>query len=180
MLSSFNRGLIYRVTGQVWPGCDGRLIEAVVLVESGGDPAAISSAGAVGLMQVTPAAAEDVGIDPERLIDPEINLRAGVGYLRLQFDKMAEIPHAWDRMSFALAAYNCGRGWVNIALALARRDCGARGADKNGAWQMWGVGGLYLLHPDCRKGGRRPDAGQALVYVARVRATYDRLNKGVA
>lgn len=85
------------------------LIRAVIRVESSGDPQAVSSAGARGLMQITPAAETDaikVLNLPENLkgdlFDPKYNLLIGVTYLahlRERFD-------GDDRL--ALAAYHMG------------------------------------------------------------------------
>ena len=67
---------------------DPELVRAVVLVESGYDPAALSRKGAMGLMQLMPATARslDVG-DP---YDPEENLRAGTTYLRRMLDRFGK------------------------------------------------------------------------------------------
>lgn len=57
------------------------LVNAVIHHESSGDPNAVSSTGATGLMQIEPSVAKDYGIDPEKLKDPEINRRLGTRYL---------------------------------------------------------------------------------------------------
>jgi len=84
-------------------------IRAVIRVESGGDPRAISSAGAIGLMQVMPStwgaltARYALGRDA---FDPRANILAGTGYLRDLIDRYADLPTA-------LAAYNAGPGRVD-------------------------------------------------------------------
>jgi hypothetical protein len=58
------------------------LINAVIQVESGGNPGAQSAtSSARGLMQVTRAAAIDVGADYDRLFDPQAGIDAGTAYL---------------------------------------------------------------------------------------------------
>ena len=58
---------------------DPDLVLAIIYAESKGDPYKISSAGALGLMQVMPSTAEITGISD--LLDPEKNINAGVKYL---------------------------------------------------------------------------------------------------
>ncbi|MBE3578237.1 MAG: lytic transglycosylase domain-containing protein [Limnochordales bacterium] len=90
------------------------LIMAMIRVESSFKPQSISPRGAVGLMQVMPATAQDmaarIGIeefDPEHdLLEPETNIRIGVCYLA---DLVREFG---PRTAVVLAAYNAGRGTV--------------------------------------------------------------------
>lgn len=78
---------------------DPRLVQAVVQVESGYNPRALSNKGAIGLMQLMPGTANDLAVsDPW---DTEENLRGGTGYLRQMLDRFGEIE-------LALAAYNAG------------------------------------------------------------------------
>jgi len=79
------------------------LILGVIQQESGGDANARSPVGATGLMQLMPATAAGLGVNPN---DPKDNVRGGVKYLLQQlkaFDN--DIPKA-------LAAYNAGPGNV--------------------------------------------------------------------
>ena len=79
---------------------DPHLVAAVVAAESCFDPAAISSKGAVGLMQVVPQSMEEW----ELLLDPAYNLRTGVAHL----NRLLEFFDG-DLLK-SLAAYNCGLG----------------------------------------------------------------------
>lgn len=80
-------------------GVDEALVRAVVQVESGGNPNAVSPKGAMGLMQLMPRTAEAMGVrDP---FDPEQNLRGGVRLLRGLLDEFGDVR-------LALAAYNAG------------------------------------------------------------------------
>ena len=88
-------------------GLDPRLVLAVVMEESGGDPAARSRAGARGLMQLMPGTAADLGVADAT--DPAANLRGGSRYLAEQLDRFD------GRLDLALAAYNAGPGNVQRA-----------------------------------------------------------------
>jgi len=99
-------------------GLDWRLVSAVIYEESRFQPESVSAAGAVGLMQVMPAAAQDVG--ELRFHEPEANVRTGVRYLQRLAREYARAPER-DRLALMLAAYNMGMGHVQDAQALARR-----------------------------------------------------------
>lgn len=78
---------------------DPRLVRAVVQVESGYNPRALSNKGAMGLMQLMPGTARELDVaDPW---NPEQNVRGGTAYLRKMLDRFGELD-------LALAAYNAG------------------------------------------------------------------------
>ena len=81
-------------------GVDARLVEAVVRVESGGNPRAVSPKGALGLMQLMPTRATLLGVAD--VFDPRANLDGGVRHLRDLLARYAGNVH------LALAAYNAG------------------------------------------------------------------------
>jgi len=76
------------------------LVRAVVQVESGFNPGARSNKGAMGLMQLMPSTARELGV--RNPFNPIENVRAGVQYLRQLLDRYG------NDESFALAAYNAG------------------------------------------------------------------------
>ncbi len=85
-------------------GVDARLIEAVARQESGLRDTAVSPAGAIGLMQLMPATARALGVDPR---DADQNLMGGARYL-------GGLIRRYDGdLTLALAAYNAGPGAVD-------------------------------------------------------------------
>jgi len=79
---------------------DPELIHAIVRVESGYDPKAVSSKGAMGLMQLIPATAHRFGVmNP---FDPKQNLEGGVNYLKYLMGLFG------GDLTLSLAAYNAG------------------------------------------------------------------------
>lgn len=96
------RDLVHRVS--VEHGLDPKLVDALVRVESGYDPSAVSRKGAMGLMQLMPATAHRLGVtDP---FDPEQNVRGGVR----EFSRLIGVFRG--NLQLALAAYNAGEGAV--------------------------------------------------------------------
>ena len=79
---------------------DAALIRAVISVESGYNPSAVSGAGAVGLMQLMPETARRYNVTDRH--DPEQNIHGGAQYLRDLLRMFNNDLH------LALAAYNAG------------------------------------------------------------------------
>lgn len=78
---------------------DKKLVMAVIDVESGFNAAAVSSAGAQGLMQIMPKTGQELDLDDP--FDPSENIDAGIRYLRYLLNEFS------DR-KLAVAAYNAG------------------------------------------------------------------------
>ena len=99
---------------------DPMLILAVIKVESGFRPGAVSPKGAVGLMQILPfvarSLAKEVGLKPEHvgrnLHDPALNVRLGVHYLM-------GLKGTFRDLRLALVAYN--RGPTDVRKRLRER-----------------------------------------------------------
>ena len=90
--------------GRVY-GIKTNLLLAVIQTESHGDPAAISRAGAQGLMQLMPATSVQYGV--ANPFDPQANVNGGTRYLR-------DLLHRYrGNLKLALAAYNAGPGLVD-------------------------------------------------------------------
>lgn len=80
------------------------LVRSVMAAESGFQADAVSPKGAIGLMQLMPQTAQDLGADPH---DPAQNVDAGVRYLR-------DLLNKYDGgLWHALAAYNAGPAAVD-------------------------------------------------------------------
>jgi len=79
-------------------GVDPDLYLRVMYAENRGRQGPVSSAGAIGLMQLMPATARELGVDPN---NPLENARGGARYLLQQLNEFQSVP-------LALAAYNAG------------------------------------------------------------------------
>ncbi len=88
-------------------GVDPTLAYETAYQESRLNQNAVSPAGAIGVMQLMPATAASLGVDPR---DLQQNILGGLTYLKQQLDAFGD-PAA------ALAAYNCGPGCVANAIS---------------------------------------------------------------
>lgn len=81
------------------------LLMALIKVESDFNPRAVSRKGCIGLTQLAPATAAELGVDPW---DPRQNVWGGAAYLRMMYDRYGSVEEA-------LWAYNAGPGRVDRA-----------------------------------------------------------------
>ena len=116
---------------------DWRLMAAQCYQESTFDPNALSWAGAQGLMQIMPATARHLGLQPSQMNDPEQNIAAATRYLAELEQTFSDIRDRRSRQDFVLAAYNGGAHHIRDAMALAHRD------GRNP--QSWGEVSRYVL-----------------------------------
>ena len=87
------------------------LIDAIAHVESRYDQAAVSPARAVGIMQLMPGTARDLGVDSR---DPAANIRGGTAYLRMLLNRFD------GDVVRTIAAYNAGPGAVSRSKGIPR------------------------------------------------------------
>lgn len=139
-------GMVRRIARE--EGIDENQFLALVYQESRFNPCAKSPAGAVGLAQLMPGTAGDLGVDPYNI---EQNLRGGARYYKQQLRKYD------GNVSLALAAYNAGAGNVNkyggippfretqgyVANITQKWLPAFGGSDKSGIPLNYGGGGAY-------------------------------------
>ena len=130
-------------------GWDWRLLAAMSYQESGFDPQAVSSMGAMGLMQLMPSTADAMGVPRDKRFDPEQNISASARYIRKVSQSFSDIKDAEERIKFTLAAYNGGVGHVQDAQTLTRKA----GRDH----QVWQEVAPFILHLSEPRYYRDPD-----------------------
>ena len=133
------------------------LVKAHMLAESSGNPNARSVCGAMGLLQLMPGTAREMGCDDP--YDPDQNLRAGAEYLARQKANVllilgADFPNQSLVHRLALCSYNAGFGYVRAAL---------RAADLPLTWDTFTAAFKQVTF-----NGKRPDWKQALPYAERI------------
>jgi soluble lytic murein transglycosylase-like protein len=83
------------------------LVKSIARAESAFDPDAVSPKGALGLMQVMPETAQEMGLDATQ---PVQNIEAGTRYLKWLLARYSKTKNALPK---AIAAYNAGPGAVD-------------------------------------------------------------------
>lgn len=153
-------------------GFDWRLVTAVIYQESQFDANAKSFTNVRGLMQVTHATAEEMGIDNHR--KPGQSIRAGIKYLDKMFRKFEHMEDEYQQMLFALASYNVGYGHVTDAIQIAQD----KGLDKDN-WQDLKTVLPLLSKPRYYKNSKHGYARgwEPVQYVDRILTYYDILKQ---
>ncbi|MDE6877196.1 MAG: transglycosylase SLT domain-containing protein, partial [Alistipes sp.] len=102
-------------------------LRALPIIESGLSSTAISHAGAAGLWQFMPSTGRSYGLEVNSLVDercdPILSTKAACRYLK-------DLYRIYKEWSLAIAAYNCGPGNVNKALARA-------GGESRSFWDIY-------------------------------------------
>lgn len=134
-----------------------------MLAESSGNPKAVSPCGAIGLFQLMPATAAELGVNP---LDPEENIKGGLEYDARQLANVKLLVHGQvavtddDLHRFALGSYNAGYGYIRAAIKLALGD---------GAPVTWGE--ITSRLPKAVVRGRTADIKQVTAYVQKILPT---------
>jgi membrane-bound lytic murein transglycosylase F len=98
---------------------DWQLLAAVSYQESHWEPDAVSYTGVRGLMMLTEATAQAVGITDRE--NPQQSIYGGAKYLRMMLDRVPQRIQGDDRLYMALAAYNQGLGHIEDGRVLTER-----------------------------------------------------------
>ena len=136
-------------------GADWLMAKAIGKKESSFRSRAVSNCGAQSVMQLMPATDRDIdGVVDGFNVDR--NIHNGIFYYQEQYKHFPEIPDQSERIKFALASYNAGRGNINKAIKLAQRqlireESKARGVpittiklSQSKEWQTWDYVAQFL------------------------------------
>ena len=100
------------------PDDDWKWLVAQCYQESRLKPDAISPAGAVGLCQLMPGAAQDAGLSPSERTNPEKNIKAAAWILRRNIRVWFPRDTRFHRLQLGWGGYNAGAGWLVKAQSL--------------------------------------------------------------
>lgn len=101
-------------------GIDWQLLAAISYQESHWNPDAVSPTGVKGMMMLTLATMNELGLDSR--VDAEQSLRGGARYFLTLRERLPERITEPDRSNLALAAYNVGRGHLEDARVITQRQ----------------------------------------------------------
>lgn len=100
-------------------GWDWRLLASMAWNESRFNPNAMSSQGAMGIMQLMPRTAAKYGLDADSAYNAELNIHTGVKLIQRLNVMFSKVENDEERIKFILAAYNAGAGHIFDAMKLA-------------------------------------------------------------
>jgi membrane-bound lytic murein transglycosylase F len=98
-------------------GIDWRWLASLAYQETRFNPNIVSFGGAYSMMQFMPEVGPKYGVFPDS--PPQVQIMGGAKKLKKDFTSWNSIPNELQRMKFALASYNCGKGHVLDAQRLA-------------------------------------------------------------
>lgn len=145
-------------------GIDWRWLAAQAYQESHWDADAVSATGVRGIMMLTLATANELGIEDRR--DPTQSIRGGARYLQGLYERLPEDLQGRDRLFMAFAAYNIGIGHMYDARRLTERQGKAksRWRDVRQVFPLLSDPEYYRTLPRGYARGREP-----VQYVANIR-----------
>lgn len=156
-------------------GIDWLLLSAIARAESEFRFDAVSKSGAVGLMQVMPFVARNMGYEREQLFNAQISIEIAAQLLH-ENNKMLRLSSDFDkgeRLNFILACYNAGYSRIADARRLARHH------QENA--NAWGVVQKYLslmseeeyYEHELVKSGEFDGSEETIAYVSKVMRIYN-------
>lgn len=157
------------------------LLSAIARVESEFDPNAVSRSGAVGIMQVMPRVALNMGVQRDSLFNPYICTTVAAQLLHENIDmlNLSSDIDASEQLKFLLACYNAGYSRISDARRLARFF-----QDKSDEWYTVS-GYLELLAEEeyhtheVVNGGAYYGSEETISYVNKVMRTYKHYRRKV-
>ena len=103
-----------------FPWEDHKWFVAQGIAESNLDPSAVSWCGAMGIMQIMPVTAKELGV--KNPWDPEESIQGGIKYDRTVDQFFKAICKTEERRKFMFAGYNAGMGNIQKAKKLANSN----------------------------------------------------------
>ena len=178
ILSPFDK--MFREVGELYD-VDWCLLSAIARVESEFNPNAVSRSGAVGLMQVMPHVALNMGVQRDSLFNPHIctTVAAQLLHENIKMLNLSSDIDASEQLKFVLACYNAGYSRVSDARRLARFF-----QDKSNEWYTVS-GYLELLAEEeyhtheAVKGGAYYGSAETISYVNKVMRIYKHYRRKV-
>lgn len=157
----------FEQAGAEW-GVDWRLLAAIGYQESHWRSQAVSPTGVRGIMMLTQATAEYLGIDDRT--NPEMSIMGGAQYFARQSERVAETVDEPDRTWMALASYNVGFNHVKDARMIVEWQGGNPDSwiDIRSALPLLAQRKWYSQVPYGYARGWEP-----VLYVANIRAYYN-------
>lgn len=133
-------------------------------------------------MQIMPQTARQFDVDPDEVMQPEVNIMLAAKLLRkiegmLKFGSNISYN---DRMSIILACYNCGVGHVFDARRLAAKHGANPDSWKDVAYFLQRKGEPEYIADEAVKCGRFNGGGETLAFVSNVMNRYDSYRATVA